>query len=142
MVKDILEDPSGEWDRESPANSDALDVLIAEADIELPDDYLELLRYSNGGEGNLAVEPGWFQLWPAERVVEFNNGYKVNEFVPGFFGFGTSGGGEMLAFDTREGKPYRVVMIPFIPMKEEYAKLVTQKFEAFVIAMGHELIDT
>lgn len=62
------------------------------------------------------MDPGWFQLWPAEKVIEYNNSYKVAENVPGFFGFGSSGGGEMLAFDMRGGKPRKVVMIPFIVM--------------------------
>ena len=137
-ISDILDGHSTGWERESPANPEAVQKLMAEAHVELPDEYLELLRYSNGGEGNLAVEPGWFQLWPAEKVIEFNEGYEVNKFIPGFFGFGSSGGGEMLALDTREGRPYKVVRIPFIPMKAELARLVAEDFENFACALGHE----
>jgi hypothetical protein len=136
---DILVDNTADWERESPANPDVVQKLVNEAQIELPDEYLELLHYSNGGEGNLAVEPGWFQIWPAENVIEFNKGYEVQKNLPGFFAFGSSGGGEMLVLDTREGLPFKVVMVPFIPMKVELAKIITENFIEFVTAMGHEL---
>jgi hypothetical protein len=57
-----------------------------------------------------------------------NLGYQVPEFAPGFLGFGSSGGGEMLAFDA-DG---RVVMIPFIPMSPELALPVADSWSEFV----------
>src|SRR5512139_3305998 len=106
-TSDILRDPTTKWKRESPAQSEAVQRLAAESKVELPEDYIALLHYSNGGEGELGVEPGWFQLWPAEKVMEFNQGYEVETNAPGFFGFGSNGGGEMLAFDMRGGKPWK-----------------------------------
>jgi hypothetical protein len=141
-ISNVLKDPSAKWDREAPASPEAIRKLVAESKIELPEEYLALLRYSNGGEGELAVEPGWFQLWPAEKVVKLNKGYEVEQNVPGFFGFGSNGGGEMLAFDTREGKPWKVVMIPFIPMMAEDAIVIAEDIRAFIQAMGHGYNDT
>jgi hypothetical protein len=137
-ILDILNDPSAKWDGEAPASSEIIRKLVAESKTELPEEYLALLLYSNGGEGELAVEPGWFQLWPAEKVVELNEGYGVEKNAPGFFGFGSNGGGEMLAFDTRECKPWKVVMIPFIPMMMEDAIVIADDFRAFIRAMGHK----
>ncbi len=68
-ISDILKDPSAMWDREAPASSESIRKLVADSPIELPEEYLALLLCSNGGEGELAVEPGWFQLWSAEKVV-------------------------------------------------------------------------
>lgn len=141
-ISDILKDPSAKWDREAPASPEAIQELVAEAEIELPEEYLTLLLYSNGGEGELAVEPGWFQLWPAEKVVGLNKGYEVEKNVPEFFGFGSSGGGEMLAFDSREGQPWKVVMIPFVPMTVEHAVVIADDFEAFIRAMGYKYSET
>jgi hypothetical protein len=137
-VLDLLNNSSENWVRETPASSESIRDVIAGSKIKLPEEYLALLQYSNGGEGELAIEPGWFQLWPAEKVVELNREYEVNKNVPGLFGFGSNGGDEMLAFDTRAGKPWKVIMIPFIPMTVEHIVVIAEDFKAFVQAMGHE----
>jgi len=104
----------------------------------LPGSYLSFLAYSNGGEGPLAIEPAWFGIWPAEQFIDLNHSYKVDEWLPGFFGFGSSGGGELLAFDTRTPEPWKVVTVPFIPLDEEDAIVIAGSFEELVKAMGYE----
>ncbi|MFI5460006.1 MAG: SMI1/KNR4 family protein [Isosphaerales bacterium] len=123
--------------RRRPASSDALASLAALAPKGLPSDYLDLLAFGNGGEGNLGVQPGWFQLWRAEDVVESNKGYQVEVFLPGFFGFGSNGGVELLAFDTRDGVPWAIVMVPFIPMEADHAVVISKDFADFIRALGH-----
>jgi hypothetical protein len=140
-VFDILKDRTTKWNRKAPASPGSIDRLVVESKVELPGEYLTLLRYSNGGEGELGVKPGWFQLWPAEEVVALNESYEVEQNVPGFFGIGSNGGGELLAFDTRGGKPWKVVMIPFIPMTAEEAIVIVKDFGVFIQAMGHEYED-
>jgi hypothetical protein len=75
-------------------------------------------------------------LWPAEEVVDYNQGYEVEMNIPGFFGFGSNGGGELFAFDTRQGKPWPVVMVPFIPMIADEAIVIADDFAEFVRAIG------
>jgi hypothetical protein len=58
--------------------------------------------------------------------------------VPGFFGIGSSGGGELLALDTRGVQPWKVVKIPFVPMTVKEAIVIVDSFFAFIQAMGHE----
>lgn len=95
----------------------------------LPAAYLDFLRSAGGGEGDLGVEPGWIQFWPVEQVVDLNRSYEVELNLPGFFGFGSSGGGELFAFDMRvDGEP-QVVMVPFIPMAASEARTVAPSFE-------------
>ena len=79
--------------------------------------------------------------WPAEEVIALNKSYEVEQNVPGFFGIGSNGGGELLAFDARSGKPWEVVMIPFIPMTVEEAIVIAKDFGVFIQAMGHEYED-
>jgi hypothetical protein len=135
---DILSDPDARWAREPAARPESLRRLRVGARYPLPASYLAFLAFSNGGEGALAVGPGWFVIWPAEEVLESNQGYQVEKELPGFFGFGSDGGGELFAFDTRSPQPWKIVMIPFIPMQERYAVVVAESFEQFVRAMGHE----
>jgi hypothetical protein len=95
------------WRPEAPASEESLKRLAEQAGFHVPDSYLSQLRYSNGGEGDLAVDPGWISLWRAEDVISQNSAYEVPELVPGLWGFGSNGGGELLAFDLRGGEPYR-----------------------------------
>jgi hypothetical protein len=135
-LSEIVNDPSTKWDRMPPADERSIGNLLANCKLDLPADYLSFLRLSNGGEGELPAEPRWFQIWPAEESLKANNDYNVQEFVPGFFGFGSGGGGELLAFDTRTAQPWKVYMIPFAPMQEEYAIEIAGSFIAFISAVG------
>jgi hypothetical protein len=133
-IAEILKDAV--WDTKEPAKAESIERLVAEIGKDLPSEYFALLRYSNGGEGSLDIDPGWLQLWSLEEVLEHNRGYEIEEAIPGFFGFGSSGGGELLAFDTRNGKPWKVVMIPFIPMSAKEAIVIANDFEEFIRAIG------
>jgi hypothetical protein len=94
----------------------------------LPDEYLRYCAGDGPREGGLSVEPGWFQLWAPAELEQLNSDYHVQEFVPGFLGFGSNGGGELLAFDSQG----RVFMIPFVPMTAEEAKPVADSWSEFV----------
>ncbi len=132
----MFKEEAAKWQREPPAEEHELQKLIEQCGIELPNAYLDLLRYSNGGEGELGIEPGWFQLWPVEEVIALNQSYEVQTNIPAFWGFGSSGGGELLAFDVRTSKSVKVFMIPFIPMDEKEAVKIADDFESFVKEMG------
>jgi len=128
--------------REPPAEPGAVAALPAASGIELPEDYLSLLRLSNGGEGPLGLEfPGWFQLWPVEKILDLNRGYEVHEYMPGLFGFGSNGGGELLAFDTRRGPPWTIVVVPFIGMSEEALVEIADDFSGFLQFTGRDAED-
>lgn len=135
---DLLRDPDAAWSREPAANQQSIKQLRAAAHDRLPATYIAFLEYSNGGEGPLGVAPGWFVIWPAEEVIEGNRGYQVDKELPGFFAFGSNGGGELFAFDARGPQPWKIVMIPFIPLQTQLAVVVAESFEQFVKAMGHE----
>src|SRR4051812_46901681 len=112
----ITEALAGWTDVPGPAKPAAVARLAAGAPVPLPDEYLALLRLHDGGEGELGAEPGWFCLWPAAEVLTNNREYELPEFLPGFFGFGSNGGGELLALDCRGPRPWPVVMVPFAPL--------------------------
>jgi hypothetical protein len=104
--------------------------------VNLPATYFAQLAASNGGEGDLGVDPGWVAFWPAEDVAASNAEYSIAESLPGFFGFGSNGGGELLAFDLRGDEPYPVVMVPFVPMDPRDAVQVARSFDDFQALIG------
>jgi hypothetical protein len=94
----------------------------------LPEEYVRYFTGDGPKEGSLTVDPGRFQLWPPGEIEHWNRAYQVAEFAPGFLGFGSSGGGELLAFDLEE----RVVMSPFIGMSREDALPIANSWSEFV----------
>ena len=132
----ILCDSTASWSRLPPASEARIDALTAEVDFDLPVEYLDFLRYSNGGEGSLCIEPWYFQLCSAEEVLKFNLGYRVEEFLPGWFAIGSSGSSDMLAIRKGDGSPCPVYMVPFVPMAESDAILIAHDFEMFAMAFG------
>jgi len=135
---EILSDPDAGWTRRPPASEAAIQTLIADCDFALPPDYLTFLRYSNGGEGILCIDPGWFRICPAEEVIEYNRGYCVEKYLPGYFAIGSNGGDEMLAIRMRDGSPFPVYMVPFCPMSEGDSLEVAHDFAMFLMAIGRE----
>jgi hypothetical protein len=127
------------WDKKEPADPKRIQKLVDNVAEELPQEYLDLLVYSDGGEGELGFEPGWFQLWSSADVIDLNKSYEIDKNLPGYFGFGSNGGGELLAFDMKHGKPWKVVMIPFIPMEANKAIIIANDFVGFIQAMGRDL---
>jgi hypothetical protein len=135
-IQEALNDPAAKWTRKPPAPLAVVKQLVADSPVELPTDYISFLARTNGGCGGIACPADGFDLWPAEKVIENNDSYQTGEFIPGFLGFGSNGGGELFAFDARQGQPYPVVMIPFIPMQAANAKPVAPDFAGFVSLLG------
>lgn len=125
------------WRPELPVLEEEIRQLLEDSGLDLPEDYLDFLRHSNGGEGDLPVLPFNAVIWPAREIMENNRGYELRDFVPGFFAFGGNGGGEMLAFDTRTPPPWKIYTIPYISSGESDAELVANSFEEFVGMLGH-----
>jgi hypothetical protein len=138
LLDDVLNDPSRKWTRQQPASEKAITQLCRDAGIELPQLYLDFLRWSNGGEGEFGIRPGWFQLWPAEEVLESHRGYAVPELMPGFFAFASDGGGDLFVFDTRGDQPWAILCVDACSLDVRDTFLVGIGFESFIIQIGRE----
>jgi hypothetical protein len=113
-----------------PGASEAV-IKQAEADLDwtLPAEYREFLRQMNGGEGFFGED--YLILWSADELAQFNREYEVENYAPGLVLFGSDGGGEGFAFDTRNS-PAPIVQVPFIGMELQYANPVSSHFEEFI----------
>jgi hypothetical protein len=81
-VRRMLFQPEREWHAQGPASEAEIILLASKARAELPAEYLELLRFSNGGEGPLALPPEWFQLYSTKDCIELchMNQHVLQEF--------------------------------------------------------------
>jgi len=130
------------WIKVPGASAPALEELRAAVDLDLPRAYFDLLSFSDGGEGPLAVSPYNFCLHSAaEAMLAWVQG-TYREFFPGFFVFGVSGGGDYIAFDFRKSEPWPVVAIDMTNIDlSESVDLVAHDFQSFLALIGAEKAD-
>lgn len=131
-MADQLEDILADFIASPPAL--AGEVRAAEAGFgkPLPADYKAFLLRHDGGEG--FVGKHYLILWKASELLKFNEGYEVDTYAPGFVMFGSTGGGDGFAFDTRTS-PYRVLQVPFIGMSLDDGFHVADSFNELLQRM-------
>ena len=98
------------------ASEEQLLRLQSDLGIELPADYLDALRFSNGAEGDLGGTEFWLQLWPACEVLTAIEGYRIRETAPGLVPIATDGGGTLFGIDARSRDPQRMDYVQFDPV--------------------------
>jgi hypothetical protein len=107
---------------------------------DLPAQYLKFLQESNGAEGDLGIEPGWFVVWSAEGALTATKDYGLPVCLPGYFTFGSNGGGELFVFELQAGAADRTVfMVPAIGMAVSELLVVARSFAEFQVHMGKVL---
>ncbi|GMV82586.1 MAG: hypothetical protein AMXMBFR7_37700 [Planctomycetota bacterium] len=99
----------------------------------LPSEYLEFLLYTDGGEG--FIGKSYVMFWSAHELLEFNRDYKVDEYAPGLFLIGSSGGGEAYALDLRT-EPPTFVSVPFVGMGLDHVRKVGGTFLDFLVGLA------
>lgn len=133
MQTDELFKPERQWSCEVGAAAAALEQLRCDAPVILPEELFAFYAVSNGGEGELEIQPGWFALWCAQDIVSLNVEYAVDSEYPGYFGFGSNGGGELLAFEVVNGGCGRVAMLAFIGGEPI---VIADSFSQFIMSIG------
>jgi len=115
-----------------PSNPAPIRQIETASGFRLPDGYAEFVLQTNGGEG--VVGNAYVILWRMEELLEMNKAYQVAEYAPGLFVFGSDGGGEAFAFDTRSAaKP--IVAVPFVGMELKLVRPIAPDFKRFVEAL-------
>jgi hypothetical protein len=141
-IRDLLTQADRRWEPEPGADESTIQRLCTASPAPLPEAFLDLLRFSNGGEGDLALPPLLFMLDAVDEIVKsLNDSFLVEEF-PGFLFFGGNGGLERIAFDLRGGSPpWPIMMIDPIAGPES-ARVIAPSIESFIQAIGRELPDS
>jgi hypothetical protein len=116
--------------RQPPASDEAIAASEVALQMELPHEYVEFLKTTNGAEGFIGPS-AYVMLWPVEQLDSLNHAYEIQKQAPGLLLFGSDGGGEAYGFDTRiPGWP--IVQLPFVGMDWEDARLQGESFKAFL----------
>ena len=97
--------------------------------MQLPDDFIAYLRCDAPGFGGRGHLPVGFELWDESDLESFNTEYEVSKHAAGFYGIGSHGDGEMLAF----GPDGKVYALPFPGMEPKAARLLAACWTDFQI---------
>lgn len=88
-----------EFSKNEPGASDELIKNVQDQlDFVLPNDYTDLMKAFNGGEGEIG-ENSWLCLFPIEELIEINDDYELlMEQIPDYFLFGKDSADTGFAF--------------------------------------------
>ncbi|MBZ5488289.1 SMI1/KNR4 family protein [Halomonas aquamarina] len=128
-IHHYTDNPDADWQGEPGADDAAIARLLEWAGVELPTDYLDFLRTSNGGEGEFDVYPEYLRLWPIDTVLSANEGYQIQTYLPGFIGIGDSGGSDVVAIDLRAEGAFTLQAFLFSSLALEEAMFVASSVE-------------
>jgi hypothetical protein len=127
-----LEKLLSEFTGNTPAPSESLTSLeqyFSKVRKKLPFDLREVLEVSDGAEG--FINGHYLMLWGAAEIIECNKSCEVDVYAPGLILFGSNGGGEAYAFDTRSNA-LPIVQVPFVGMDLKYVDVLASTFTEFL----------
>ena len=85
------------WNSNKETNLDDISIVEERLHIVFPEDYLEFLKWSNGGEGYIGKN--YVSLWKVEDLEVLNREYQIQTYLSkGYLGIGTDGGGICYGF--------------------------------------------
>jgi hypothetical protein len=128
---------SPDWTPAPGASAEQIKRLVTSVPHLLPAEYINLLANTNGGEGALAVRPGWFQLFAVEFALELWNDESHRREYPDLLFFGSNGGLESFAIAVQGPRAGEVLALDAIA-GEESAFLVARSFAEFTKHMGKQ----
>lgn len=125
------------WVGHEGASVDALERLRSVAPSVLPLEYYQLLAGSNGGEGELPDPFFTLCLDPAETASDLEQIEMFADIAPGLFVFGSDGGGQLFAFDTRGEAPLPIVSFDGVDPDASLCR-VADSFAELLTLIGRE----
>jgi hypothetical protein len=123
-----------DWRAFKGASESEVALLRATLPFKPPQEYVALLRLSNGGEGELALPPLWFQLYDIKFAIQLWEDQNYRREYPNLF-FGSNGGLESIALEMSRSQPWPVVMVDCIAAMES-ARTIAQSMKSFLVAVG------
>ena len=85
------------WNSNKETNLNDIGIVEEQLYIVFSEDYLEFLKWSNGGEGYIGKN--YVSLWKVEDLEVLNREYQIQTYLSkGYLGIGTDGGGICYGF--------------------------------------------
>lgn len=130
FISELLKESNRQWTGFPPATDAELEKLRHAIDVDFPLLFLDLLRFSNGGEGELALPPLLFCLDSIDEIIEMNQDEFYASKFPEFLFFGGNGGLELIAFDLKKA-PFPIVMVDPVSGEDSVIRIASS-FDEFI----------
>ena len=117
--------------REEPAKIEMIENVEREWNVNLPSEYKELMLFTNGVEGAIGDEE-YLAIWPINEIIELNQDYAVDEFIPGIKYFGSDGADMAYGFEFIENEA-TIIEIPFGSIDKDDAITYGESIFEFII---------
>lgn len=128
MTSSSLATPSA-FIKKAPATAEALSQLTAGVPYPLADDYINLLRSMDGGEGFVGKQ--YVRFYSVDEVLLVRRGLGEAELAGDLVVIGSDGGGEALAYDCRYS-PAPLVTLGFIPLDYKFIRALASTLAEYL----------
>ena len=89
--------------------------------------YFEFISIYSGAEGWVGCD--YVKFWDVDDLIKLNTEYKVSDYIPYIFLFGSDRGGNAFGIN-RENK--EIIKLPFIPFDVEFIEKTYKSFDEFI----------
>jgi len=114
-------------DKNPPPTKNDIVEFLSVITFKLPNGFIDFFSQTNGAD--ITIDDNYIILWPLTEMVELNKEYRVVEYAPDFFIFGSDGGDISYAIEKRTGFIFEM---PFIGMSKEEAVFKGSSFDEFI----------
>ena len=118
------------WPTKETADDLNFKEIESRIKFELPDDYKEFLKKYSFHETQIGEES--FKLWDYDKLLKWNEGYKIIDNLKMTIGIGDNGGGEFIGLEKLADGKIRVILTPFIDLAKKYHIEVGSSFTDFL----------
>ncbi|TCN59976.1 hypothetical protein D0809_08605 [Flavobacterium circumlabens] len=114
-------------DKNAAPSSEEIEIFLKQVDFILPDGFISFFKETNGAD--ISTDENYILLWALTDMMDMNKDYKVQDYAPEFFIFGSDGGNTALAIEKITGDIYEM---PFIGMSNDAAIFKNNSFKEFI----------
>lgn len=123
------------WTPNEPASSVAISGAENALRTSFPASYRTFLLSTDGGYGDIPVQPGCVEFIRCSDLGSANRDYQVADYLPGYLLIATSGTGEGFVVKVAEPE-WPVFYVPLIGMAPHECRLLCPSFTDFVQLVG------
>jgi len=125
-MRDYLETFDRWWHSNPPVDLVSMATTLEKINNVLPKDYLDFLKWSNGGEGDTGSNH--FTFWKIEELQDLNLIYDIESFLPGAVAFGDDGSNIIfLSSDSKVGRT------PYGYGADDMVEMLAKDFSEFIL---------
>ena len=124
------------WQKRAEKLNDNFENIQKNIGFKIPEDYKNYALNFYGNENCIGNE--YVRLWDAEsELLENNAEYEITTNLKNVFAIGGNGSGEFIAIQNLNNENIKIILCPFIDMKENNFIEIGNSFSDFLIRLNN-----